>query len=151
MVYFDARLSEQHPTVEVRVADVCLLADDVVLLAALARALVETAARSWRAGVPPTPVRTEVLRLARWRAGRSGLDGSLIAPARQPAPAPQVIRTLIDHVRPVLADHGEIDVVEELISAVLERGNGTTAQRQIYRGSGQLTDVVAHAVKATAL
>jgi carboxylate-amine ligase len=96
-------------------------------------------------------VRTEVLRLARWRAGRSGLDGSLIAPARRPAPAPQVIRTLIDHVRPVLADHGEIDVVEELISAVLERGNGTTAQRQIYRGSGQLTDVVAHAVKATAL
>jgi hypothetical protein len=42
-------------------------------------------------------------------------------------------------------------VVEELVSTVLERGNGTTAQRQIHRGSGQLTDIVAHAVKATAL
>jgi carboxylate-amine ligase len=151
MVYFDARLAREHPTVEVRVADVCLLADDVVLLAALARALVETAARSWRAGEPPAPIRTEVLRLAGWRAARSGLDGSLIAPDGRPAPAPQVIRTLIDHVRPVLADHSELDVVEELVNAVLERGNGTTTQRQIYRRSGQLTDVVAHAVKATAL
>jgi carboxylate-amine ligase len=151
MVYFDARLSRQHPTVEMRIADVCLLVDDAVLLAALARALVETAARSWRAGVPPEPVRTEVLRLAGWRAARSGLNGTLLAAVGGPAPAPQVIRRLVDHVRPVLADHGELDVVEELVNAVLERGNGTTTQRQIYRGSGQLTDVVAHAVKATAL
>ena len=49
MVYFDARLSAQHPTVEVRVADVCLDADDAVLMAGLVRALVDTAARSWRA------------------------------------------------------------------------------------------------------
>jgi carboxylate-amine ligase len=151
MVYFDARLSQENPTLEVRVADVCLLADDVVLLAALARALVETAARSWRAGVPAPPIRTEVLRLASWRAARSGLDGSLVAPTGRPAPAPQVIRSLIDHVRPALADHGELDVVDELVDTVLKRGNGTAAQRQIYRRSGQLTDVVAHAVQATAL
>lgn len=150
MVYFDARLSRHHPTVEVRIADVCLLADDAVLLAALVRALVETAARSWRAGVPPAPVRTEVLRLAGWRAARSGLDGSLVAPPGRPAPAPQVIRSLIDHVRPVLADHGELDIVEDLVSTVLNRGNGTTVQRRIYRASGRLTDVVAHAVKVTA-
>jgi carboxylate-amine ligase len=149
MVYFDARLSREHPTVEVRVADVCLLADDAVLLAALTRALVETAARSWRAGVPPVPVRTEVLRLASWRAGRSGLDGTLVTPGGKPEPAPQVIRSLIDHVRPVLADLGELDIVEGLVKAVLSRGTGATAQRQAYRLNGQLTDVVAHAVKAT--
>ncbi len=39
---FDARLSRNYPTVEVRVADVCLNSDDTVLLAALVRALVET-------------------------------------------------------------------------------------------------------------
>ncbi len=62
-----------------------------------------------------------------------------------------MIRALIDHVRPVLADHGELDVVEDLVNAVLKRGNGASAQRQIYRASGQLTDVVAHAVTASAL
>ena len=50
MVYFDARLSEHYPTLEVRIADVCLHADDAVLIAALCRALVETEARRWRAG-----------------------------------------------------------------------------------------------------
>ena len=42
MAYFDARLSARYPTVEVRVADVCLRAEDAVLIAALCRGLVET-------------------------------------------------------------------------------------------------------------
>lgn len=149
MVYFDARLSREHPTVEVRVADVCLLADDAVLLAALVRALVDTAARSWRAGVPPVPVRTELLRLAAWRAARSGLHDALVDPTGRPAPADQVIRKLVDHVRPVLDDHGELEIVEDLLTAVLTRGNGATTQRQIHRTSGRLRDVVAHAVDCT--
>ena len=49
-VYFLARLSPRYPTVEVRVADVCLDVDDAVLLAALVRALVATL---W---VPNTPI-----------------------------------------------------------------------------------------------
>ncbi|MFN2478509.1 MAG: glutamate--cysteine ligase [Pseudonocardiaceae bacterium] len=149
MVYFDARLSRQHPTVEVRVADVCLDADDAVLLGGLVRALVETAARSWRAGVPAAPIRTELLRLASWRAGRSGLDGDLVNPAGRSAPAAQVIRALVDHVRPALDEYGDFEVVENLVSTVLSRGNGTIEQRRIYRTSGQLADVVAHAVDRT--
>ena len=77
MIYFDARLSPHQSTVEVRVADVCLDAADAVLLAGLTRALVETAARAWREDQPPIPVRVELLRLAGWRAARSGLDGWL--------------------------------------------------------------------------
>ena len=59
MVYFDARLSEHYPTVEIRVADVCLRADDTVLIGALARALVETGARQWRQGRPVQETRAE--------------------------------------------------------------------------------------------
>ena len=80
MLYFDARLARAYPTVEVRVADVCLRADDAVLLAGLTRALVETAARSWRDGEAAPDVRTEVLRLATWRASRSGTASSLVHP-----------------------------------------------------------------------
>jgi carboxylate-amine ligase len=149
MVYFDARLSLENPTVEVRVADVCLLADDAVLLAALTRALVETAARSWRAGEPPAPIRVELLRLSGWRAGRSGLEDDLLGADGRPAPAPQVIRALLDHVAPVLAEHGELDSVKDLLAAVLDRGTGAATQRRIYRQSGQLADVVTRAVKAT--
>src|SRR5271169_3216656 len=61
MVYFNARLSERYPTIEVRISDVCLRADDTVLIAALVRALVETEARSWRDGRPVERPRTELL------------------------------------------------------------------------------------------
>ena len=40
-------------------------------------------------------------------------------------------------------------VIEELVAAVLDRGNGAATQRRVYRESGQPTDVIAHAVKAT--
>ena len=45
MLYYDARLCGHHPTLEVRIADVCLDPEHAAVLAALARALVETAAR----------------------------------------------------------------------------------------------------------
>src|SRR6201993_399880 len=80
MVYFDARLSEHYPTVEIRVSDVCLYADDAALVAALARALVETEARRWQAGSAAPVHRIEMLRLAAWRASRSGLDNVLLDP-----------------------------------------------------------------------
>ena len=52
MLYFDARLSAGQPTLEVRVLDVVTDVDDVGLLAALVRALVETAAVQSAAGEP---------------------------------------------------------------------------------------------------
>ncbi|WP_143665942.1 YbdK family carboxylate-amine ligase, partial [Streptomyces griseus] len=80
MIYFDARLSHRYPTVEVRIADVCLDPADTVLLATLVRGLVDTAAREWRAGEPPPDIDTSLLRVATWRAGRSGLEGRLVHP-----------------------------------------------------------------------
>ena len=151
MVYFDARLSEHYPTLEIRVADVCLHAADAVLVAALARALVETEARNWRAGQPGPNQRVELLRLAAWRASRSGLDEVLLDPVTfLPQPAADVARTLLDHVRDALSDAGDEDVVAELLAAVLERGNGATFQRGAYRETQDLRSVVTGAAAITA-
>ena len=150
MVYFDARLSRHYPTVEVRIADVCMVADDAVLLAALVRGLVETAAREWRAGEPPRPVRLELLRLATWRASRSGLTADLVHPATgRPAPAEAVVRALLDHVGPVLSDLGDRDTVAELTERLLSRGTGADLQRRAHKDSGDLAAVVRDAVNRT--
>jgi carboxylate-amine ligase len=57
-IYFLARLSPRYPTVEVRVADVCLDAGTALLLAGLTRALLATALAEARRGAlaaaPPT-------------------------------------------------------------------------------------------------
>jgi glutamate---cysteine ligase / carboxylate-amine ligase len=151
MVYFDARLSEHYPTIEIRIADVCLRAEDAVLIAALARALVETEARAERAGLPAPHARVEILRLAAWRASRSGLDEKLISPVTgRPEPAQAVVRLLVDHVRDAVADAGDEDTVAELLGAVLTRGNGAAFQRSAFARSGRLEDVVMGAVAATA-
>ncbi|MDN3359635.1 glutamate--cysteine ligase [Actinomadura sp. DC4] len=149
MVYFDARLSRHYPTVEVRIADVCGLADDAVLLAAVVRGLVETAAREWRDGEPPAPVRTEVLRLASWRASRSGLTGELVHPVTgRPASAGGVMRALLDHVEPALSDLGDRDAAEELMGRLVRGGTGADLQRRAYK-EGDLAAVVREAVSRT--
>jgi glutamate---cysteine ligase / carboxylate-amine ligase len=150
MVYFDARLSEHYPTIELRIADVCLQAEDAVLVAALARALVETEARAARAGQPAPSARTEVLRLAAWRASRSGLEDDLLNPLTgRPERAATVAGLLVDHCRDALDDAGETDVVQEMLRILLARGNGAALQRTAFRRSGRLADVVSSAVAAT--
>jgi glutamate---cysteine ligase / carboxylate-amine ligase len=150
MVYFDARLSAAWPTVEIRVADVALQVEDAVVLTGLARGLVETAAAQWRAGKPAPDLPTEVLRLAGWRAARSGLAGDLVDPRTgRPAPAADVLQALLDHVRPALVAARDDQRVRDGVAEVLVRGNGATFQRRLYAETGDLAEVVRAAVSAT--
>jgi glutamate---cysteine ligase / carboxylate-amine ligase len=149
MVYFDARLSEHYPTLEVRIADVCLRHEDAVLIAALARALVETEARAWQQDAGPLRMRPELLRLAAWRASRSGLDGELLDPRTgRPGGAAAVTALLLAHVRDALADAGDLGTVTGLLTDVLRRGTGAAFQRDAARRTGNLRDVVASAAGA---
>ncbi|MFI8827762.1 glutamate--cysteine ligase [Streptomyces sp. NPDC053431] len=149
MVYFDARLSRSYPTVEVRVGDVCQSAEDALLLAVLVRALVETEARAWRAGLAADPVPTVVLRLAAWRASRYGLGGALLHPLTwRPAPAATVLDALVDHVTPALRAAGDLDRAVRGVELLLARGTGADLQRAAHTG-GSLAPVVADAVRRT--
>jgi carboxylate-amine ligase len=150
MIYFNARLSERSPTIEIRIADVCLRADDAVLIAALGRALVETEARAARAGRPAPGIRSDLLRLASWRASRSGLDDVLLSPVSSlPEPAAEVTGMLLDHCWEALADAGDVDTVDELLAALFRRGNGAAFQRAAYYRSGSLRQMIDGAVVAT--
>jgi len=149
MVYFDARLCRHQPTVEVRIADICLLAEDAVVLAAAVRALVETAAMEWRAGIPAPAVRTDTLRLADWQASRFGLRGELLDPATgDPRRAAAVVEDFTDHVDVALDGAGDLPLVRAGIARILERGSGERLQREAF-GGGLASDVVAAIVEAT--
>ncbi|MGQ1840124.1 glutamate--cysteine ligase 2 [Kocuria turfanensis] len=150
MLYFDARLSEHHPTVEVRVADVCLHPERAAVIAALTRALVETASRAWLAGAPAPEVPASLLRVWSWQASRTGVEGQLIDPATgTPAPAGDVIAGLLATLRPVLSASEEEDTVEAVLTDILRRGTGARHQREAYAARHDLRDVVAAAVDAT--
>ncbi|MCW2135377.1 glutamate--cysteine ligase [Arthrobacter sp. VKM Ac-2550] len=150
MLYFDARLSNNYPTVEIRVSDVCLDADDTVLIAALARALVETAARDWRSGKDPEPVPVAILRLAAWQASRWGTEADLLHPVTGvPCKASDVIGLLLEHVSDALADYGDEARVRHLYGQLLQRGTGARQQRDGLERTGSLEGVVAEAVRLT--
>jgi carboxylate-amine ligase len=127
MLYYEARLSERWPTVEVRVADVCLDVDDAVLIGALVRALAMTALDHPDAPAPDIPV--ELLRAATFVASRSGLRGRLVDPTDfQARPAATVLDRLVAHVRGALEDAGDVDYVLECLARL--RRDGTAADRQ---------------------
>ncbi|NKY11315.1 carboxylate-amine ligase [Cellulomonas hominis] len=141
MFYPDARLSHRYPTVELRVADVCRDVRDAVLVAALGRALVETAAREWRAGVPAPDIETALIRLAAWRASRDGVEGELMHPVSgRPVPAATAVAALLDHV--ALALGPDAGAVGRGAERVLARGSGATWQRATVARTGDLTDLV---------
>jgi carboxylate-amine ligase len=149
MVYFDARLSPTFPTVEIRVTDVCLDVQDTVLVAALVRALVDTATKAWASGEDAPDVPTELLRLATWRAGHDGIDGVLLDPyTARPLAATDVLGQLLEHVEPALLEAGDLDFVERQLGAVLRRGTGAWRQRELA-ADHDLPTVVAHLARAT--
>ncbi|MFB7597784.1 glutamate--cysteine ligase [Streptomyces sp. NPDC056160] len=150
MAYFDARLSERYPTVEIRVSDVCLRAGTARLVATLARALVETAAREWRAGGEAADHSVSLLRLAAWQAARTGPGGELLHPrTMRRLPAESVLRDLLDQVSGALADAGDLEWAREGLDTLLARGNGARAQRELMERTGSLRDVVTECVRLT--
>ncbi|MDN3311364.1 glutamate--cysteine ligase [Microbacterium oryzae] len=138
-IYFDARLSRRHPTVEVRVADVCLDPEDTITLAVLIRALVDTAVAEWRRGEEPNPLPAQAIRLAAWMAARWGVRGDLVDPRTgRAAPAAEVVEALLAHVRPALAANGDTDTAETGVREILLRGTGAERQRARRELSGSL-------------
>ena len=140
MAYWDARPSQRFPTLEIRIADVMPSVDDVVLVAALARALVEWCSD---AGPEAEPLRPELLRAANWRAARSGLSGDLIDPLTASVqPARQATDRLLERLRPYLDERGDYGCVAALVDELFRRGNGAARQRGAFNQNHRTSDVI---------
>jgi glutamate---cysteine ligase / carboxylate-amine ligase len=164
-IYWDVRPSAKFPTVEFRVADVGMTVDDTVMVAGLVRGLTATLASNGRpahrvrsraaaaasvGGTPPGP-RPELLRAATWRAARYGIGGDLVdVEAGEAMSAPEVIRRLLQRLRPALIDLGDWDEVSELVGRVLAEGTGADRQRRVLAETGDLRRVLDFVVEKTA-
>ena len=150
MVYFDARLSRNHPTVEVRIADVCMEASHTATIAAIIRALVESAAQEWYAGAPAPRLSAAQLRLAGWQASKSGVEDTLLHPLlNTPCPAAEAIQALMNHIRPALVSSGEAEQVALDVAGILASGTGSRRQRETMLSTQRLTAVVLDAIEHT--
>jgi glutamate---cysteine ligase / carboxylate-amine ligase len=150
-LYWDVRPSSRYATLEFRVADVCASLDEAVMVAGLARALAATCLDEAVAGRPVPRPRPELLRLAGWRAARSGLDGDLVDVAgRRARPAADVVAGFLAYLRPALEAAGDWDEVAGLVERTLAGGTGASRQRRAFARAGRLSDVVDLLVEETA-
>ncbi|MGI5162926.1 carboxylate-amine ligase [Spirillospora sp. CA-253888] len=150
-VFWDVRPSARLPTVEVRLGDVALTAEDAALFAALVRALVQTAAADIDEGREAPDPAPEMLRAAYWLAARDGLGGDGMDPRTgRPARFRDLAADLLAHARPALADNGDLEAATGGLRRLLAGGTGAERQRTAYRRRGLLTDVVDEAALSTA-
>lgn len=150
-VYFLARLSARYPTVEVRVADACLTADDTVFFAAVVRALVATLIEDSRRNLTTLPIPTGVVDAhlmtaahgqVRIRRGRP-VDGS------SPAGAGAVAR-LMAKVSPTLVAWGDAEEVFDHLDRMRHDGTGADRQRRAWVKAGTPEGFVDFLAGATA-
>ncbi|CAL9280320.1 Putative glutamate--cysteine ligase 2 [Streptomyces sp. SudanB25_2051] len=143
-IYWQARLSERYPTVEVRCADVQLRADAAVMFAGLIRAMVATALRAHEAGEPLPDCPPERLQAANWYAARYGLSELLIDPEGRARRAGDVLVRLLDSVTPALEEAGDTREVTSLVHRLLQQGTSADLQRKALAEGGMsaLTDLL---------
>jgi carboxylate-amine ligase len=136
------RLSSRYPTIEVRIADAQLRAEDSVLLALIVRALVDT---SLRQPAGPGPLLPEILDLAFWQAAKHGIMGNQVEPGNGRAISTnRLLGALLQHIRESLAMNGDTDFVQAGLERLARDGNGAQRQRDSY-GRGGLGRVISDA------
>ena len=149
-VYFLARLSPRYPTVEVRVADVCLDAGTAVLAAGLTRALVATALAEARRGTPTAAAPARQVAAALDAAARQGLAGAgADSFTGQAVDATALRARLLDYVYPALSDHGDTETVTRLLRRLDDRGTGADRQRALFTSAPSTPAFITALARAT--
>jgi carboxylate-amine ligase len=138
-LYWQARLSQRYPTVEVRVADVQLTLDEALFVAATIRAAAHSVLEVVRAGgAPGVEVSDELLRAAVWQAARDEFGAALLDPSTgRSRPAAEVVATAEAMLAPALAVYGDADRVERARRRRDEVGSGAARQRRRFAEAGR--------------
>ncbi|MGW1763813.1 carboxylate-amine ligase [Streptomyces sp. NPDC002073] len=134
--YWQARLSDRYPTVEVRCPDVQLRADDAVMIAGIVRALVATAVAETEAGVAPDPCAPELLHAANWHAARHGLNSTLVGRDGLPCSSGDLLSALFRHLTTALEESGDFREVSALVHRMLREGTPADRQRRALADGG---------------
>ncbi|CAL9648872.1 glutamate--cysteine ligase [Streptomyces sp. enrichment culture] len=148
-LYWQARLSDRYPTIEVRCPDVQLRAEEAVMLAGVVRGLVATAIADVKASAPLAVLPPELLQAANWHAARRGLSGSLIDPEGRRRSAGDVLAALLEHIAPALDASGDTRQVTSLVHRLLREGTPADRQREA-RAQGGLGRVAQMVINETA-
>lgn len=125
-----ARLSENYPTVELRIADAQLDPSDSVAFAVIIRSLVERALMEWESGVERPSFAPSLVNGANWMAARDGLSAELIDPVTvESLPAFDSVERMLETIESELDRCGDRPRVDQYLQRL--RQHGSPASRQL--------------------
>jgi glutamate---cysteine ligase / carboxylate-amine ligase len=148
-IWWDIRPHPFFNTIEFRVCDIPMRADETIALAALIQATVAKLYKLHTANQGFRLYRRALLMENKWRAARYGMSGKLIDFGKQTeVPAKDLIHEYLEFVDDVV---DELDSREELnyIHTMLETGSGADRQLQVYKETGDLKKVVDYIIEET--
>jgi carboxylate-amine ligase len=148
-IWWDVRPHPFFNTVEVRVCDIPLRAQETIAIAALIQA---TACKLWHLHARNLDFRQysrPLLMENKFRAVRYGLDGKMIDFGKQiEVPARDLIREYLLFIDDVLDELGSRKEIE-YIHTMLEQGSGADRQLKVFRETGSLKAVVDYMASET--
>ncbi len=148
-IWWDIRPHPFFNTIEFRVCDIPMRADETIALAALIQATVAKLYKLYEANQGFRLYRRALIMENKWRASRYGLDGKLIDFGKQiEVPTRDLVREYLHFIDDVV---DELNSREEInyIHTILERGTGADRQLQVYKETGDLKKVVDYIIEET--
>lgn len=141
-IWWDIRPHPFFNTVEVRICDIPLRAEESIAIAALIQATAAKLYKLHEANVDFRQYSRALLMENKFRAVRYGLDGKLIDFGKETeVDERDLIREYLSFVEDVLDELGSRQAIQTL-NCILENGSGADRQLAVYRQTGDLRAVV---------
>jgi carboxylate-amine ligase len=148
-IWWDIRLHPTFPTIEFRVCDLPMRADETIALAALIQATVAKLYKLHAQNQSFRMYRRALIMENKWRAARYGLDGKLIDFGKRiEVPMRQLLEEYLEFIDDVVDELGSRNEINYL-RRLMDEGTGADRQLKIWRESGDLTKVVDYIVSET--
>jgi carboxylate-amine ligase len=148
-IWWDIRIHPHFPTLEFRVCDIPMRADETIAIAALIQATVAKLYKLHAANTGFRLYRRALIMENKWRALRYGIDGKLIDfGKRVEVPLRDLMYEylhLIDDVVDELGSREEINYIHR----ILEHGSGADRQIRVFKETNDLTKVVDYIIAET--
>ncbi|HXX64666.1 MAG TPA: carboxylate-amine ligase [Bacteroidota bacterium] len=148
-IWWDMRPHPFFGTLEFRICDIPMRADETIALAALMQAVVVKLYNLYAANMGFRLYRRALVMENKWRASRYGIEGKLIDFGRQEElPARELIGellTFVDDVVDGLESRQEVGYIRK----ILEMGTGAERQLRVFEKTGDLKAVVDYIIEET--
>ena len=141
-IWWDIRPHPVFPTLEVRVCDIPMRAEETICLAALMQAIAAKLYKLRAKNLGFRQYRRALLMENKWRASRYGLNGKLVDFGRaEEVPERQLILELLSFIDDVVDDLGTRGQCE-YVHTILEQGSGADRQLAVFEQTGDIKAVV---------